>query len=261
MKRHTLASAFEVKGRGLHSAEPVTVRVSPGDDGIAFRSGASRVAALAENVTDTRRCTCLGEIATVEHLLSALSALGVTDAEVEVKGQEMPGLDGSALPWVEQIRKVGLEDLGDWHHDTPARRVFAVDGERRVSVSVGEGHWRCIFDAGERWPGEQSAETSLVDYEEAIAPARTFAFHTELPHLKDLGLGQGLDESSALVLGEDGYVNEARFDNEPARHKLLDLLGDLALTGIPAAALNVEGHRCGHDINVRAAAEVRAALR
>lgn len=240
----------------MHSGIPVVLLVHPGYDGIAFRLGGSRVKATPENVTDTRRSTRLGDIGTIEHLMSALAGLEVTDAEVELSAIEVPGMDGSARPFVDGLNAVGFESLSELEVQPPFRRAYVVDEAVKIAVGKGDGRWRFIYDVGARWPGRQDFEVADVvgAYVEAIAPARTFALSEEMPMIRQAGLGKGLDETSALVLGESGYENGPRFDDEPARHKLLDLVGDLYLAGIPIRALNVVAERSGHRTNVQAAA-------
>ncbi|MBC8065571.1 MAG: UDP-3-O-acyl-N-acetylglucosamine deacetylase [Chlorobia bacterium] len=260
--RLTVKDSVEFEGLGLHGGEPVRVLVHPGEDGIAFRTASGRWAAVAENVTDTTRCTRLGEVSTIEHLMSALAGLEVTDAEVEVRGGEMPAMDGSSQGFAEGIHSVGLAPVGEAEVRTPFKRVFLQEDGIKIAVGKGEGHWQYTYDLGERWPGQQTFESFNValEYRKAIAPARTFALAEEIPAILQLGLAKGLDQDTALILGIEGYKNDPRFEDEPARHKLLDLIGDLYLTGIPIRFLNVSAERSGHASNVRAAALVRQSL-
>lgn len=258
-----MASQAELHGKGLHSGQPVCVRIHPGNDGIAFIHEGSRTPAVPESVTDTRRCTTLGTVATVEHLMSALSGLGVTDAEVEVEGPEMPGLDGSSRDWVQLLLATGFAPCGNLEVEGPFSRVFTVAGESKVAVTSGHGKWRYEFDLESMGLGWQIAEAHLTpdEYAREIAPARTTVFQHELPHLMALGLGQGLTAEDVVVIKPGGYENQARFADEPARHKLLDLVGDLYLTGIPAAMLSGVGVRSGHTANVLAASRLTAHVR
>lgn len=252
--RRTVSRTVALEGLGLHSGEPVRVRIHPGEDGIAFRRGETRTAARPENVTDTRRCTRLGEVSTIEHLMSAFAGLGVTDAEVEADA-ELPGLDGSALPFFSALRDAGLTELGQTERPALFKRVFLQEGETKIAIARGHGHWRYVFDSGDRWPGVQEFDALQVTeaYEREIAPARTLVFGTEVEAARAAGLGRGLDETSVVVLDEGGYRFPTRFPEEPARHKLLDLIGDLYLAGIPIHELSVVGERSGHKSNVEAA--------
>jgi UDP-3-O-acyl-N-acetylglucosamine deacetylase len=262
LSRRTLAGPAEFKGIGLHSAQPVVVVVKPGDNGIRFHYQGEVIEAKAENVLSVQFRTQLGSVATIEHLMSALAGLGITDAEIETSASEMPALDGSSKVWVQGLLKAGLKEPGELEQPVSLRPIHYVEGDIDISISAGDGHWRYDFVTGDRWPHEQSAEIQfgLDSYEELIAPARTFGFEEEVEPMQAAGLGQGLTLESALVLGMDGYVNEPRFENEPARHKLLDLIGDLALAGLPAASLDVHAKRSGHISNVAAAVKIRQSL-
>jgi UDP-3-O-acyl-N-acetylglucosamine deacetylase len=246
---------------GLHTGVPVNVLIHPWDQGIAFRFEADQVEATPENVTDTTRCTRLGTIGTIEHAMAALAGLEITDALIELSAPELPGLDGSARPYVDAIWDAGLEDLDERPMPDLFSRVYFVEDAVKIAVSKGTGHWRYVYEAPDRWPGEQAfAADDVVDsFADEISPARTFALAEEVPAIMQAGLGQGLDEHSAVILGIEGYKNEPRFPDEPARHKLLDLMGDLYLAGIPVRALNVVAERSGHRTNVEAAHRLRQA--
>jgi UDP-3-O-acyl N-acetylglucosamine deacetylase len=261
-RRKTLAAPVTLQGLGVHTAVPVTVTLHPGQDGIAFRYHGTRTPARPENVTDTTRSTKVGEVGTVEHLMSALAGLEVTDLEVELNAPELPALDGSSLPYVRAMSEAGFEDLGERQLPPLFKRVFHQDEAIKIAASKGDGHWRYVFATDDRWPNEQSYEAPdvVAAYAEEIAPARTFAFAEEIPKLIELGLGKGLDIDTALVLGIEGYKNDPLFPDEPARHKLLDLMGDLYLSGVPVRFLNVVAERSGHRTNVRAAALLAQAM-
>jgi len=261
LARTTLAGPVQFTGLGLHTGIPVNMTVHPSSEGIHFRLGQERVAASPEFVTDTTRSTKLGSIGTIEHLMSAFAGLEITDAEVELDAPEVPGMDGSSRLFVEALLSGGLERIGEVEAPHLYRRAFFKEGETEVAVAKGSGHWRYVYNTGSRWPGRQAFEsTSIVEsYRSEISPARTFAFAEEIPMIIQMGLGKGLDESSALILGIEGYKNEARFEDEPARHKLLDLIGDLYLSGIPIRVLNVVSERSGHTANVKAAAMLKLA--
>jgi UDP-3-O-acyl-N-acetylglucosamine deacetylase len=244
------------EGLGLHSGVPVKMKVHPSEDGINFRLNGERVRACPGNVTDTHRSTKLGSIATVEHLMSAFCGLEITDAEVELTGHELPGLDGSSHEYAVKLRACGLQELPSDEMAEVYRRIFFQEGDISVAIGKGSGSWRFEFDTGQRWPGVQSwgSEDVVANYVEEISTSRTIAFSEEIPHLLKAGLGQGLNSDSVLILGERGYENVPRFSDEPVRHKLLDLLGDLYLSGVPARHLSVVAERSGHRANVRAAA-------
>lgn len=261
--RATIAESATYMGKGLHSGVPVTMKVHPGQDGIAFRYGSTRTLAIPENVSDTTRSTKVGEVGTVEHLMAALAGLEITDIEIEVDAPEIPGADGSSLPFVEMIRSAGKETLSEAELPSLFRRVFLQEDAVKIAIGKGTGHWRYEYDVTPRWPGKMAYESITVadDFAAEIAPSRTFALLEEVPHLITHNLGLGLDEYSAVILGPEGYQNDVRFEDEPARHKLLDLVGDLYLSGVPVRYLNVVSERSGHRANVRAAAMLFEALR
>jgi len=255
-KRRTVAKDVYFEGRGLHSGVPVKVTVRPGENGIHFRFGNDVWEAIPANVSDTSRCTRLGGISTVEHLMSAFCGLEITDAEVEVSAPEMPAMDGAARAYVDGLTAVGFVDGEDVERRDLFTRVFVPDGDTKIAISFGTGCWRYEFTTGTAWPGEQVLEMENLPegYADEIAPARTFGFEHELAMIKAAGLAQGLDETTAFVIGPEGYLNEVKFADEPVRHKLLDAMGDLYLAGVPARFLNVVAVRTGHTANVKAAA-------
>jgi len=261
--RLTVARDVVIEGRGLHSGAPSRVTIRPSGHGIHFIADGEAVEAKAENVTDTSRCTRLGHVSTVEHCLSALWGLGITDAAVEVAGGEMPGLDGSALAYVVALREAGVLGVGELHVDGPFSRVYHVEDQVKIAMAAGEGRWRYTYDLGDHFPGEQSYEAELTPdlYAHEIASARTIVLEREIEPARQAGLGKGLEEGGVVAIGAAGYLTEVRFGDEPARHKLLDLIGDLALSGVPACLLNVTAERSGHRTNVEAAAKLARHVR
>lgn len=259
--RRTIVKSIEIEGLGLHGGAPVKIKVHPGSDGLAFRAGTSRWLANAENVTDTERSTRLGEINTIEHLMAALAAHEVTDAEIEVEGGEIPGLDGSAKPFYDALAQAAFADLDSQEYFPPFKRVYYQEQDLSLAAAGGTGHWRYDYLLTDRWPGQQSFEAKDVveGFGTQIAPARTFALAEEIPMILQAGLGRGLDKDSVLIVGIEGYKNEARFEDECARHKLLDLCGDLYLSGLPLRCLNVVAVKSGHRTNVKLAQLLREA--
>jgi UDP-3-O-[3-hydroxymyristoyl] N-acetylglucosamine deacetylase len=250
IRRRTVLEAVTFTGLGLHSGRPVTMRIHPADSGIAFRCNRSRVVAEPAAVTGSQWHTTLGDIATVEHLMSAFAGAGVTDAEVELSYPELPALDGSAAEYV-----LPTQPLGEASEVLLPRNEVAVEeAGSSIRVRAGSGVWSYTFRHGS---GTQTFTCELPrDYPAQVAPARTFVDADQVPVLVAQGLGQGLDMSSVLLLKPDGYANTPRFPDEPARHKLLDLVGDLYLTGIPPGLLDVTASFSGHTSNVRMAARL-----
>lgn len=266
MNQKTLAEAVELEGTGLHTGCEARVRIAPAgaDEGIVFvrrdLPEVPRIPARADCVASTERETTLGQgetaVHTVEHLLAAAYGMGIENLKVEVFGPEVPILDGSARPFVEAFRRVGVKILG------APRRVFRIRepvwlalGEAKI-VALPDPQFRVSFtlDYPGTSIGTQYLSTPIAPeaFAEEIAPARTFCLEEEVEALRKAGLIQGGSLANALVFGKDGPINEEgeRLPNEPVRHKILDLVGDLALLGAPLA-----GHficvRAGHNLNVR----------
>ncbi|MCW5943681.1 MAG: UDP-3-O-acyl-N-acetylglucosamine deacetylase [Fimbriimonadaceae bacterium] len=250
-------------GPALHAGAPCVMTMRPANDGVWFFCGKDRFEAVPENVTDTQRCTRLGTISTIEHVMSALAGLEVTDAHVELTYPEVPALDGSARSLAEELVVAELEDLPPREVPSLFDRVFATKKAARIGIAVGNGRWRYDFSSDVHWPFEQRYETDDVigDYRTEIAPARTWTFASDIEPLRAAGLGRGLDETTVVVLGEHGYLNDVRFDNEPARHKLLDAIGDLYLSGVPIRGLSVVATGSGHTLHVEAAHRLRERVR
>tara|TARA_Y100000991_G_scaffold136242_1_gene102724 strand:- start:453 stop:1340 length:888 start_codon:yes stop_codon:yes gene_type:complete len=269
-RAYALAAAVERRGVGLHSGQECLVRLEPGSKQgfwVAFLDQPEREPMLLapEQVRDTRLCTALDlagrPLATVEHLLAALAGVGLTQAEIWVDGHEIPLLDGSALPWVEAIAEAGLVDLGP-RAPLPALAapISCQRGESFVQALPSE---RLLLSAAIEFPqpaiGRQlfSLALSPETFVREIAPARTFGFKDQVEQLRQAGLIQGGALDNALVCDGDHWLNPPlRFDDEPVRHKLLDLIGDLALVGLPLA--QVMAFRASHNLHTQLAAALAA---
>ena len=268
----TLAAPVERSGVGLHSGLPCRVRLAPSPLP-GYRVGWLDAPELPlrrlepSQVCDTRLCTALklGErqLATVEHLLAALAGTGVSQAEIWVEGGEIPLLDGSALPWVEAIAEAGLTPLGERPEPTlPDEPLMVRQGlgfvtafpsqERRLAAAV---------EFPQAAIGRQLFSLSLTpeSFVREIAPARTFGFREQVEQLRQAGLIRGGALDNALVCDGDRWLNPPlRFEDEPVRHKLLDLLGDLALAGLPRA--QVFAYRGSHGLHTAMAAAMTSAI-
>jgi len=205
------------------------------------------------------RCTTLERdgvcVALVEHVLSALAGLGVTDATIEIAGDEMPIFDGSASPFVIQMNAVGLRDLDEQTNPIEVHETIRVEaGGAWIEASPSENDppsFAYELDFGPN-PAIQAQSASMQlgeNYAREVAPARTFCLEHEARAMRSAGLFGHLTPGEMLVLGPLGPIDNAlRYDNEPARHKLLDLIGDLALVGKPIAG-HVRAHGSGHALN------------
>lgn len=213
-------------------------------------------------MTDTSRCTRLGaggmEIQTVEHVLSALAGLGVDDAVIESSGGEVPAGDGSAVPFVALIQEAGLtEQQALVSPMTFQRPEMVIEGGSTIVVMPADQFQLTVVLAypDRSYIGTQGVtfDPATEDYSKTIAPARTFGFLSEIETLRAHGLGLGASYENALVLDDNGMcLNTPRYLNELARHKLLDLIGDLMLVGQPLQA-HVIAIKPSHALNVRLA--------
>lgn len=264
--RMTLAAPTAVlRGVGLHSGVDATLRLLPAPCGTGrvFRDPATgqEFPACTANIIDTSRCTRLGlngfEVQTVEHVLSALAGLGVEDAIIEVTGGEVPAVDGSAGPFVALLQSAGLCSQGIGADSLKlAKPIRITEGRASLTAFPAEKFSAAIvLDYPHvEYLGTQAAifDEEFDDYAALIAPARTFGFLSEIEALHRRGLGLGATRDNAVVLGEEKYETPLRFSNELARHKMLDLIGDLALTGRPLQAA-VFAVKPGHSLNTRLA--------
>ena len=266
--QHTIADAVEFTGVGLHSAVPVRMRILPAPTGrgIVFRRtdlNNFEIEACWRHVARVSYATSLMKqgvlISTTEHLLSGLVSIGVDNAYVELDALELPILDGSAAPYIEMLAKVGLRRQRAYR--TYARitePVEVVEGSKRIGVyppANGETgtHISCSIDFPHPLIGRQTYSLRLTPerYARDIAPARTFGFTRDFDALRNMGLIRGGSLENALVLDDHGLMNEGglRFPDEFCRHKLLDLIGDLALFGLPIQG-RVVAERAGHYMHV-----------
>lgn len=239
---------------------------SPGE-GICFMRNGTRIPAIAENVVNTRRCTCIGvgdtRIDTVEHLLSALYGMGVDNALVTVDGPELPILDGSALPWAQAVLQSGIVDTGV-HKETIILReplVISLGDAWLVASPSNTFSITCISQFDHPLLGLQ-AYTYVADsarYVTDVAPARTFGFAAEVEALLKAGLALGGSLDNALIVYDDHFSSELRVDNECLRHKALDLIGDLALVGDRFCAA-ITAIKSGHAANTALAAKIRQSI-
>ena len=268
--RRTLQRAVGCTGIGLHSGKPVrlALKPAPAEHGIRFRRtdlGVEIPASLA-SLADLDHATTLScdgvSVATVEHLLSALFALGVDDVLVEVDGPEVPVMDGSATPFVILVHEAGLRPLRTARQYLKVLRpVEVVRGAKRAQISPSD-HFRVSYTISFDHPllrhQHASFRVGADTFAEEIAPARTFGFMREVEMLRKSGLALGGSLENAVVIGETGVLNQTlRFDDEFVRHKILDAVGDLALLGHPVVG-HMEAVRGGHALHAALAQKLMA---
>lgn len=295
--QQTLRKSYKFEGKGLHTGKPVKMTLNPANEntGIVFKRvdlpGAPEIPALAEYVTNTSRSTTLSDgvctVITVEHILSAMTGMGIDNVLVELDNEEIPILDGSARMYVEAILKDGLKVQGSPRHFVELKEEVEIMNEKAGSVvRVTPAHklsYDIQIDFDSKVVGVQNAHwCPQQDYGKEIAPCRTFVFFHELEYLLGHNLIKGGDVDNAIVIvehpveqeqldrmstlfnkpklriDEKGYLNNIRlfYPNECARHKMLDLIGDLRLCGGFLRA-KVTAVRSGHTINTNVAKAIR----
>ncbi len=298
--QQTLKKSYSFEGKGLHTGRiaKMVIEPAPVDTGIRFiRTDVGEnayVDALAENVSNTARSTTIscGEasVMTVEHVLSALTGMGVDNAFIRIDNVEVPILDGSAKPYIDAVWHDGLERQDAPRRYIEIRETVELRNEEKGSViriePAEEFSYEIKVDFNSRVLGVQNARwDSSVIYPEEIGISRTFVFFHEIEYLFNNNLVKGGDVDNAIVIvehpvtdeqvirmsrlfnvpalevREDGYLSNLvlRFPNECARHKLLDLIGDLRLCGGFLKA-KVTAEKVGHGINTSAAKLVRQSL-
>lgn len=299
--QQTVKKSYSFEGKGLHTGRvaKMTINPAPADTGIRFRrtdlGEDAYIDALAENVSSTARSTTIScgdaSVSTIEHVMSALTGMGVDNAIIDIDNIEVPILDGSAKPYVDAIWADGFQQ-----QDAPRRYVeltetVEIRNDEKGSVvriePAEEFSYDIKVDFNSRVLGVQNAHwDSSVVYPEEIGTCRTFVFFHEIEFLYNNNLVKGGDVDNAIVIvehpvtdeqvarmsqlfnvpaltvREDGYLSNLvlRFPNECARHKLLDLIGDLRLCGGFLKA-KVTAEKAGHGINTQAAKAVRKQIK
>jgi UDP-3-O-[3-hydroxymyristoyl] N-acetylglucosamine deacetylase len=260
----TLASVVSTSGQGLHTGAKVniTLRPAPAYTGYVFRRtdlNNFEIQAAPQNVTRVSYATTLMKqgvmIATVEHLLSALRGSHIDNCVIDIDSLEVPILDGSAEQFIDLIEQAGTAQL-----EAPRqflrilKRVEVEYGNRRMSISPAN-HFSisCLIEFPHPMIGTQRRSVEIVDgqFAKEVAAARTFGFLNEFEALRDSGLIRGGSLENAVVLTPEGGVMNAeglRFADEFVRHKILDIIGDLALFGMPLLG-HVEAERTGHGVH------------
>ncbi len=266
--RKTLKSTGVLSGIGIHSGEfnTLTLTPAPSGTGIVFEYQGIKIPAIADHSLPPKRATILEyagvRIMTPEHLLSACFGYGVTDIIIKVSQPEIPILDGSAKPFCDLFDAIGLVLLTEpLPRITVTTPITLSKGNASITALPGSSTRFSIMIEYDQFIGVQWASYDLAsgNYATMIAPARTYGFKSEIDALLASGLAKGGAIDNAVIIGDTGYVNPLRFPDELARHKLLDLMGDLALTGA-----HLQGHfiglRSGHALNRDLAIELRRLL-
>jgi len=284
--QQTLRSEFTRSGIGLHTGLLVQVRVLPAPAGRGRyfarvdKPGAPEVAAQITTVRQTMLSTELAsgeaDVRTVEHLLAALTAMGVDNARIEIDGPEVPLLDGSAKEWTDAIAQVGVVAQTELRPSWTLQEPLCVQDGDAFVIARPSSELRFTYGIdfdlpaiGNQWhswlPGAamltNGSVATAATFATEIAPARTFGLAHQIEALRDRGLIKGGSLENALVCGAEGWLNPPlRFLNEPVRHKLLDLIGDLSLVGtVPVA--HFLAYKASHQLHTQLARSLHSLVK
>lgn len=272
--QRTLQTVATCEGIGLHTGQPVRMRLcpAPANSGIVFRRidlpSAPIVEAKPVNIVDVHHATSIGKdgvkVRTIEHLMAAFSGMGLDNVLVELDGEEVPVMDGSAAPFVELIKIAGLRRQMAPRTYLKVKERLVVEVERRSIQIVPSERLQVIYTMRFDHPllGEQSVafDISRETFVREIASCRTYGFLKDVEELRRRRLALGGSFDNAVVIGEGGVLNGAlRFRDELVRHKVLDLLGDLYLLGRPVVG-TIIAHSAGHLLHTRLVKEIQRHL-
>ena len=266
--QRTIEKSVEIEGIGLHTGErsKLIFHPAPADTGIVFMkknsSQSEMIKPEIDNLLDTTkfpRRTSIGnecvQIHTIEHLLSALYAMEIDNILIEINGNECPGMDGSAKPFVDVLRKAGIKELNKKKNIFIVKEPIYISENNNHIIALPSSELKIsyILDYPGTTLGSQYASYSITPeiYEKEIAPARTFCLKEEIEPLKKMGLGKGSDYKNTLVIDDKNRCpidNQFRFKDEPVRHKINDLIGDIALFGSYIVG-HIIGIKSGHSLN------------
>jgi UDP-3-O-[3-hydroxymyristoyl] N-acetylglucosamine deacetylase len=271
MRQHTIRKAVRLEGVGLHCGESVRVTLAPGpaDSGIVFRVGehGDPIPAAPESVVDSHYATTLGKngarIQTIEHLMAAAAGLGIDNLDVRVDGTELPAADGSAKPFVQLMQTAGRTPQGARQRPIRIPHPIGAGGGGRWIQIVPADTFRISYTLDNEHPAIGTQVLSWTPTEESFvaeyAPARTYGFLKDLGFLRKSGRALGGSLDNTIVIGKSGTLNGLRYRDEFVRHKVLDLLGDLALLGRRIAG-HVIARNAGHALNFELVVAVQRAL-
>src|SRR6202140_3524999 len=264
MLQTTIAKPASAEGVGLHTGVYGHIRLvpAPADTGIVFlRVDLDNflIEAQGHNVARVSYATSLMKqgvlLSTTEHLLAAIYSCGIDNIFIEIDSIEVPILDGSAEPFMQMLGEVGTRRLRRKRRFLQVLKPLeVVEGDRRIGIyPADEFRVRCYVDFPHPLVGQQEVEmlVSPETFRHLLARARTFCFERDIEPLRSMGLIRGGSLDNAIVLTDDGVMNgPLRFPDEFGRHKALDLIGDLALVGLPLLG-RVEAHKAGHSLHTQ----------
>jgi len=271
MRQQTIRKPVMLEGVGLHSGKRVKVTLSPApaDSGIIFRDSGNGdpIPARPESVVDSHYATTIGgngvRIQTVEHLMAATAGLGIDNLDVVVEGSEVPAMDGSAKPFVGLLTAAGRTSLSARRRPVAITEPLRVGGGARWIQILPAPEFRISYTLDNDHPAIGTQALSCVPTEQSFideyAPARTYGFLKDLGAMRKHGLALGGSLDNAIVVGKRGTLNGLRYRDEFVRHKVLDLIGDLALLGRPLIG-HVIARNAGHALNFELVVAVQRAL-
>ena len=265
----TISGSITKDGVGLHSGEKTKVKISSFEEEgyyVSFADKPDQIYKLDQSlIGSTMLCTAvkLGKrnLYTIEHLLSSLAGCGMSYIHIQVEGKEIPLLDGSAIEWVRAFEEVGIKRVpkpSNFMREISEPKIFNKD---KSVIAITPSNKLTIISTIDFSYKAIGKQTFVIDlnpkcYVDLIAPARTFGFKDQFQELGELGLIKGGSLENALVCDGDNWVNPPlRFANEPIRHKILDLIGDLALVGLPKAQIIV--YKGSHSLNALLASSLK----
>jgi len=262
--QRTIGGYISIGGIGLHSGQKVkiTLRPAPENSGYIFvnteQKFPTEIVASFDKVVDTTLATTIGDgntqIKTIEHLISAFRGMDIDNVIVEVEGDEVPIMDGSAAPFVYLIKKAGVVQQKRFRKFIIVKNPIRFSEDDKYIEILPSDDFKIEFTIDFPHPliGKQHFfyNASPENYEREISKARTFGFYNEVEYLKSKGLALGGSLENAVVIGKDGILNEEglRFKDEFVRHKILDLIGDIALLGYPVIG-HIIAYKSGHALN------------
>jgi len=262
MREKTVKGIIKISGKTLHKGSDSTVLLKPlpENSGIYFLKDGIKIPISPEFVVDTTMATTIGRenvnIHTIEHIMSAITSLGISNLEIEIDSNEPPILDGSSQQFLEKIDEVGVIEQNRLRKIlTIQREVRVEDGDKFVSIAPAKGFSidsKIDFHHSQIGVQEFRLDVNLENYRKDIAPARTFGFLKDFEYLKSKNLALGATYENVIVLGEDKVLNKSglRFKNEFVRHKILDVIGDFSIIG-----MQIEGkyrsYASSHSLNYR----------
>ena len=266
---YTLSGVITKEGVGLHSGEKTRIKISPFEkEGyyVSFSDKPDEIFKLNQDlIGSTMLCTAVKlagrNLYTIEHLLASLAGCGLSYIHIEVDGKEIPLLDGSAIQWVRAFEEVGIKRVPNPKNFIKEINKSMIFNKDSSVIALTPSNKITIISTINFSYKAIGNQTYVIDlnpkcFVENIAPARTFGFKDQFQELSELGLIKGGSLENALVCDGDKWVNPPlRFSNEPIRHKILDLIGDLALVGLPKAQILV--YKGSHSLNALLASSLK----